>query len=402
MPYSQFISKEQQAAIAEIISNAEKNTSGEIRVHAELTCEIDVLDRAAYIFKKLCMHKTKERNGVLIYISIKDKKLAIIGDIGVNKIVSADFWVGIKDQMIAKFKDSSYFEGISIGIQLVANVLSEFFPYKSDDQNELSNEMTFGNTLKSLLFLVIFCFSFFTFAQFPEKPNPPRLVNDFAKMLSIEQQNEIERELVAFNDSTSTQIAIVTVLTIAGYDVSDYAIQLAEKWGIGDKNKDNGILILIKPRIENERGEVFIATGYGLEEVVPDIAAKTIIEREMIPEFKVGNNYAAIKKASKRLQELSLKKYPAADYVKGVKKSKEDSWAFLIIAFIIVIAIFYRQRKYRHSSLGRDLSLLSLFSLMNSGNSAGRGSWGDFSSGGGSFGGFGGGSFGGGGAGGSW
>ena len=97
-----------------------------------------------------------------------------------------------------------------------------------------------------------------------------------------------------------------------------------------------------------------------------------------------------------------MKKYPAADYVKGVKKSKEDSWAFLIIAFIIVIAIFYRQRKYRHSSLGRDLSLLSLFSLMNSGNSAGRGSWGDFSSGGGSFGGFGGGSFGGGGAGGSW
>src|ERR1035437_7142598 len=139
-----------------------------------------------------------------------------------------------------------------------------------------------------LLFAALF-FSLTSKAQqeFPARPEPQRLVNDFAGLLSAEQKNLLEYKLVNFNQRSSTQIAIVTLKSIAGYDPSDYSFKLAEKWGIGQKGRNNGILILVKPKIGNERGEVFVEVGYGLEAVVPDaVAHQTIVEAELLPAFR--------------------------------------------------------------------------------------------------------------------
>ncbi|HOM41897.1 MAG TPA: TPM domain-containing protein, partial [Bacteroidales bacterium] len=114
----------------------------------------------------------------------------------------------------------------------------------------------------------LFIFLFFSaiYAQdVPDRPYPPRLVNDFAGLLTGDEANALERKLVAFNDTTSTQIAIVIVKDLAGYAISDYAQRLGEKWGVGQKGFDNGIVIVVKPKTLTSRGEVFIATGYGLE-----------------------------------------------------------------------------------------------------------------------------------------
>src|SRR5664279_6253389 len=96
----------------------------------------------------------------------------------------------------------------------------------------------------------------------PERPNPPRLVNDLAGMLKVDEVNSLEQKLVIFNDSTSTQIAIVIVPSLGGYDKADYAQQLAEKWGIGQKGLNNGVLILVKPKTADSNGQVQIAPGY--------------------------------------------------------------------------------------------------------------------------------------------
>jgi uncharacterized protein len=151
---------------------------------------------------------------------------------------------------------------------------------------------------KSFLYLIslgiLFCLiaSNKAFSQdIPEKPVPPRLVTDFAQTLNQQEINALERKLVAFNDSTSTQIAIVIVPTLDGYEKSDYAQRLGEKWGIGQKGRDNGVLILVKPKTPDSGGEVFIAPGYGLEGVLPDIIAAEIIDYEMLPSLREGDYY---------------------------------------------------------------------------------------------------------------
>ena len=130
--------------------------------------------------------------------------------------------------------------------------------------------------------LVLFCTISINrvFSQnIPERPNPPRLVNDFAGMLKSEEVNMLEQKLVAFDDSTSTQIAIVIVPSLGGYDKADYAQRLGEKWGVGQKGRNNGILILIKPKTADSRGEVQISTGYGVEGPIPDITCGEIVDR---------------------------------------------------------------------------------------------------------------------------
>ena len=122
--------------------------------------------------------------------------------------------------------------------------------------------------------------------EFPDPPQPPRLVNDFTEFLSPGEVQQLEEKLVAFYRETSTQIAVVIVPTLHGYEKMDYAFQLAERWGIGQEGKDNGILILVHPITPRERGEVAIATGYGLEGAVPDIIAKRIVEVEILPRFR--------------------------------------------------------------------------------------------------------------------
>ena len=139
-----FLGKENERLIKEAIGVAEHQTSGEIRVHLEESCKNEVLDRAAWLFKKLDMHKTKDRNGVLIYLSTKDRKFAIIGDIGINKVVPEGFWNAIKENMISHFTKGEFAEGIIDGIKLTGEQLKQFFPFQTDDINELSDEISFG------------------------------------------------------------------------------------------------------------------------------------------------------------------------------------------------------------------------------------------------------------------
>lgn len=144
MKASSFFSKEQQAQILASVKEAEKATSGEIRVHIESSLKADILDRAAWLFKKLGMDKTAERNGVLFYLAINDRKFAIIGDAGINSKVPAGFWNEISDHLGKNFKEGKFTEGLSEGIIMAGNQLKKYFPCCEDDVNELSDEISFS------------------------------------------------------------------------------------------------------------------------------------------------------------------------------------------------------------------------------------------------------------------
>jgi len=134
---------EEQLRIRSAIESAEKNTSGQIRVCIEKTCSEEVLDRAANYFHQLDMHKTKLRNGVLIYVATVDRKFAIIGDAGINKVVPNDFWDKTKEEMLAQFKYGNVVEGIVTGLKIAGESLKKFFPHQSDGSNEISDDVAF-------------------------------------------------------------------------------------------------------------------------------------------------------------------------------------------------------------------------------------------------------------------
>jgi uncharacterized protein len=265
--------------------------------------------------------------------------------------------------------------------------------------------------------LIILLFAFFTLfklsaqEEFPQRPEPPRLVNDFAGILSPQSRVFLEAKLDSFNLRTSTQIAIVTVKNLYGYDKADYTFRLGEKWGIGQKKKNNGILILVKPKTATESGEVYIAVGYGLEAVVPDVVAhQTIIENEFLPAFKQGDYFTGLYRGTRVLMSLTAGEFTADQYVKKVGKKGGLGGLGIIIFFIVMIFLFGRRRSQYHS-IGSSPGFWGSLFLMNMLGGGRGGSWNDFSGGsgdfgggssGGGFGGFGGGSFGGGGAGGSW
>jgi uncharacterized membrane protein len=136
----------QKQALTAAVGEAESHTSGEIRVHLENRCEEDVLDRAAFIFEKLQMHKTKLRNGVLFYVSFEDQKLAILGDIGINAKVGEDFWESTKVHMVKRFKEGAYAEGLSEAVVMAGKALRTHFPKGNQNPNELSNEISYGDS----------------------------------------------------------------------------------------------------------------------------------------------------------------------------------------------------------------------------------------------------------------
>jgi uncharacterized membrane protein len=143
MKASSFFTKEQQAQILASVREAELETSGEIRVHIETSLKGDVLDRAAWLFKKLGMHKTAYRNRVLFYLAVKDKKFAIIGDAGINAKVHAGFWDDISELLKKNFKEGKFTEGLSEGILLAGKHLKIHFPHRKNDVNELPDEISF-------------------------------------------------------------------------------------------------------------------------------------------------------------------------------------------------------------------------------------------------------------------
>jgi len=144
MTPKEFLGKENETLIVKAIEKAEHQTSGEIRVHVESKCKEEVLDRAAWLFKKLKMHETKDRNGVLIYLSINDRKFAIIGDAGINKVVPAGFWNDIKEMMIGHFIKGEFATGLINGIEKSGEQLKQYFPFQDDDVNELPDEISYG------------------------------------------------------------------------------------------------------------------------------------------------------------------------------------------------------------------------------------------------------------------
>jgi uncharacterized membrane protein len=141
----EFFSQDEKNQILQAIMEAEKNTSGEIRVHLEKYCEGDVLDCAAYVFGKLKMHKTKARNGVLFYLAIDNRKFAILGDAGINAVVPENFWDNIKTVMMTNFSEEKFVEGLVSGIHMSGEALKKYFPYNEEtDVNELPDEISFG------------------------------------------------------------------------------------------------------------------------------------------------------------------------------------------------------------------------------------------------------------------
>ena len=265
---------------------------------------------------------------------------------------------------------------------------------------------------KTFLFIVTFLMGGVSIIaqDIPDAMQPPRLVNDFANILSADQVNRLESKLVRFNDSTSTQIAVVIVKSLNGYEVNDFTQRLGQKWGIGQKGKKNGIVVLVKPKYPNEKGAYSIQTGYGLEGVLPDITCKRIEENELVPEFRKGDYYSGIDKATTTIMSITKGEFTAEQYNK--RKAKNEPYGILIpIIIIAFFVILFRSGGKNMNSMGKQLpfwAALGLFMSMNNGRHSG--SWSDFQGGGGGFGGdsgggfggFGGGSFGGGGAGGSW
>jgi len=258
-----------------------------------------------------------------------------------------------------------------------------------------------------LLFVVFFSGLQGLFAQdFPPVPNPPRLVNDFTQTLSPTEIAQLESKLVAYSDSTSSQIAIVIMQSVGQYAISDYTQRLAEQWGIGG-TKDNGILILAAM----EGRDVFISTGYGMEGAVPDALAKRIVENMIIPNFKQDEFYKGFDQATDMIFKLASGEYKAED-VQSDGNSGGALIMLLFFAFFFVILPLLRNKNDNNNHMGGKGGGVNLWTtIMLAGMlGGGGGKFGDFSSGrgsfggggGGGFGGFGGGGFGGGGAGGSW
>ena len=257
--------------------------------------------------------------------------------------------------------------------------------------------------LKAFLLVASMAFQLPLFAQtFPEKPN--HLVSDYTQTLSETDLNQLESKLVAFNDSTTTQIAVVLIKSLEGYDIADYAVRLAEKWGIGGSKNNNGVLVLAS--IGDRK--VTIQTGYGVEGALPDAIARRIIEQEIKPNFKSGNYYAGLDQGTSAIISYTKGEYKADP---AINKNKQPGISkgiiFIIIAIIIIALISRRGGGGGNQVIGRGGSSspfwwMLLGSALGSRGGGGGGFGGGGGSSGGGFGGFGGGSFGGGGASGDW
>jgi len=236
-------------------------------------------------------------------------------------------------------------------------------------------------------------FSFCASAQMEKviatRPSPPELVNDYTKTLTAQQEAALEAKLVQYDDSTSNQIAVVIVESTDNYSIEDAAIELGRKWGVGNKEFNNGIVVLVA---KGDR-KVTIQAGYGLEGAISDLIAKSIIDNEITPNFKQGNYYRGLDEATDNIIKAAEGRYKApANY--GSKKKKGISISTIIIIIIILIVIF----SGAGPGGGTYVSRGGFGGWSGGGGGSG---WSGGSSGGG-FGGFGGGSFGGGGASGSW
>ncbi len=254
-----------------------------------------------------------------------------------------------------------------------------------------------------ILLFVLVLSGCLAFAQdFPEKSNT--LVTDYTNTLTPEQKQSLEDKLVAFDDSSSTQIAIVIIKSVGDYDINEYGAQLGRKWGIGQAGKNNGVLLLVAL---NDR-KMTIQTGYGVEGALPDVVTQEIRVNDINPRFKAGDYYGGLNAGVDQIIKYTKGEYKSDKKHKGKGSGSPAGFIVIIVIFIIIIVASKRGggggQVIGSRGGASPFWWLLAGSMLNSGGRGGGGGWGGGSGGGGGggFGGFGGGSFGGGGSGGSW
>ena len=229
-------------------------------------------------------------------------------------------------------------------------------------------------------------------AAVPQRPEPARFVNDLAGVFQAGRADSLENRLAVYSDTTSTQIVVVTVADLEGMEASSYATEIGETWGVGSSDFNNGVVILVKPKNDNGSGEVFIATGYGLEGAIPDAYAKRIINEIMIPNFIKDDYFAAVAGACDKIIRLA----DGEEFVSSSSAGGEGGSMWIAVAFIVLILYLVFRRKgtggtgnggSAGGTSGRSTSRKTTV-IPTGGSTPGRT--------------FGGGSFGGGGAGGKW
>lgn len=230
-------------------------------------------------------------------------------------------------------------------------------------------------------------------------PNPPKLVNDYANILTADQNQALERKLFQFDDTTTNQVTVVIVPRLDGKDIADVAIELGRKWGVGNKKSNNGVILLVS--VEDRK--LNISPGYGLEKSLPDLVCQQIIDNIIVPDFKGNDYYAGINHGTDAIIEATKGEFKAPEnYNRRGKSSGLGKIIFFVIIIVVFLAISGGSRGGGGSLMSNGGAFL-LGSLLGGGRGGGGfGGGGGGSSGGGGFGGFGGGSFGGGGSSGSW
>ena len=258
------------------------------------------------------------------------------------------------------------------------------------------NAKRIGMTLMSIGVILLVSISAAS-AAVPQRPEPARFVNDLAGVFQAGQADSLENRLAAYSDSTSTQIVVLTVADLEGADASSFATEVGETWGVGSADFDNGVVILVKPKNDNGSGEVFIATGYGLEGAIPDAYAKRIINEIMIPNFIKDDYFAAVEGACDKIIRLA----DGEEFVSSSSAGGEGGSMWIAVAFIVLILYLVFRRKgtggtgnggsaggTNGRSTSRKTTVIPTGGGFSGGSTPGRT--------------FGGGSFGGGGAGGKW
>ncbi len=261
--------------------------------------------------------------------------------------------------------------------------------------------------IRLLVLTILFPLAVFAADFSPARPIPERLVNNLSKqfpdLLSPDEETRLESKLVDFDNKSSNQIAIVIIDSLQGREVNEFSTALFNKWGIGQKKNNNGVLILIKPTTTEGGRKIYISTGYGLEAVLPDITCKRIIEEDLTPNFKRGYYYTGLDQATSNLMALSVEEFNTRNSTAHLAKNAKEALNLFFFALMVIVGstayLFLRlvaipRMPYTIASNNAKSNSIGGFS------SGGGFSGGGFSGGG--FGGFGGGFSGGGGAGGSW
>jgi uncharacterized protein len=268
--------------------------------------------------------------------------------------------------------------------------------------------------LQMVLWLVISSYMIIPAAglSLPDRLGPRILVNDYVGLLNSSDKGALEQKLSGFAASNKVGIAIIITDTLYGLQIADFSARIGEQWGVGKSGDESGVVITVVPALQtNVKREVFIATGYGMEGVIPDATARRIVENEILPLFLQGRYYEGLDAATTVVMKLAAGDFPASEY--GQEEEVPSGAVLFPLLMVLVLMIFLSRRKRHFSSPGKNIPIWTLLWLLSSSSRGSQGSFGNFSSGRGSFGrsggfggggfsGFGGGRFGGGGAGGSW